>query len=88
VVGAARAAARPPVHATPPPAVRRPVLRPSHLARLPSLFGLQHDEKDLFALVGPKGLQDYGDGSCQQKMTELSDALAVGPMDVAFSDCH
>ena len=38
-----------------------------------TLFGLQHDEKDIFRVLGPGGLQDWGDGVCQRLMTELKE---------------
>ena len=66
------------------------ILPPDHLARFaglyeapklwPSLVGIQHDEKDIFRVLGPAGLQDWGDGEAQRFMHELKraeDALNV-----------
>lgn len=58
---------------------------PPHLAELyglyndpkdwPSLFALQHDEKDVYRAYGPNGLQDWGDGECERLEIELKSAL-------------
>ena len=40
----------------------------------PSLVGLQHNEKDVFRVLGPGGLPDWGDGECQRLQAELSAA--------------
>jgi outer membrane murein-binding lipoprotein Lpp len=60
------------------------VFVPSHLAAYagrysdpdlwPSLYGLQHDEKDMFRVVGRAGLQDWGDGDCQERLAALDAA--------------
>ena len=42
-----------------------------------SLYVVQHDEKDVHRKMGPKGLQDWGDGVCQANVDALSEALAA-----------
>ena len=38
----------------------------------PTLFGVQHDEKDSYRVDGPAGIQDWGDGEAQQVLDELA----------------
>ena len=58
------------------------VFVPTHLARFNRLYaspddlgfavvGIQHDEKDVFRVLGPAGLQDLGDGEAQRLIHEL-----------------
>ena len=49
-------------------------------AMWPTLYGLQHDEKDMFRVVGRAGLQDWGDGDAQERLAALdngTEALAA-----------
>ena len=39
-----------------------------------SLVGIQHDEKDVFRVLGPAGLQDWGDGEAQRLIHGLAQA--------------
>lgn len=43
----------------------------------PLLYGLQHDEKDIFRVRGPAGLQDWGDGEAQKILAVRTAALEL-----------
>ena len=43
----------------------------------PTLYGLQHDEKDMFRVVGRAGLQDWGDGDAQARLAALDAATGA-----------
>ena len=43
----------------------------------PTLYGLQHDEKDVFRVVGRAGLQDWGDGDAQTRLAALDAAAGA-----------
>ena len=47
------------------------------------VVGHQMDEKDLFRVKGPAGLQDHGDGEAQRLIAELENA--VNSLGIAFS---
>jgi len=59
-------------------------LTPDHLLKFanklsqpsvwPSLYGLQHDEKDIYRVTGAAGLQDWGDGEAQRLADQLNEA--------------
>ena len=49
----------------------------------PTLYGLQHDEKDVFRVVGRAGLQDWGDGDAQARLASLD--VATGALTAAVA---
>ena len=43
----------------------------------PKLYGMQHDEKDIFRKVGTGGVQDWGDGVAQELLNEQERLCAL-----------
>ena len=67
----------PPFALSPPPHLAHWAGRYSDPAVWASLFGIQHDEKDVFRVVGREGLQDWGDGEPQRLLRELDEAVSA-----------
>jgi hypothetical protein len=67
---------------------------PDHLRQLgglysdpelwPTLYGLQHDEKDVYRVIGPAGIQDWGDGDAQEILFK-HEAL-IGALDASTKE--
>lgn len=48
------------------------------------LYGIQHDEKDVYRIIGPRGIQDWGDGVAQEFLSAYNSA--VGQIDTEMTE--